>query len=632
MVPDLCTQCQHRRPPDAAAQQSLTSHGGGASVQAALNRRRNDIETHKRREELAHRSQGRGISALERRPILYDWCAAQSNTQQGVYYFCDWLKTESCRYREAPPAPLDAVSGPATSALPEPHLATEQMSAIPAAQTGTAAEEGPFRVPLGTAYRLRPKSVDENGSALGVGSFQIDYEHVDLVNLRPAIAGAGLRQTYLIFGGPGAGKTYYFQYLLGSLLAHRSRPGCLLLDPKGALTGWLETTLKAAGRIEDLRMLKAGADLPAFNVLAGGLSPKELGRLLSEVVLSGAPGIDEGWAVLVGDLLESAAVVIAADPTVDLTAAQLLKDILYRARFTYPDGKQELEYPIVYRAKRVALQPSATVDARIAADRIAEYFSNAIEPRQRRFVRQIVERTLAELALPEWRYLSGSMPGDSVYTDIIERGRVVSVAVGQSSPAFQRSMSTLVKSIFQQAALAHLSRHKDDPPKKEVKPDDDPPFYILACDEYAQAITEGQTGLVSDSRFFSLSREAGCLSLLALQSVATGRSRFSADMRDRWEGILGNVTVKLFMKLNDFETAKMASDLAGSQHSFVAISSQQQSAQGLSTTDSLTMLEHPRVPPWYLTNRLPQGHALVHGTLDGKAEPTSLFVRVPQHK
>ena len=129
--------------------------------------------------------------------------------------------------------------------------------------------------------------------------------------------------------------------------------------------------------------------------------------------------------------------------------------------------------------------------------------------------------------------------------------------------------------------------------------------------------------------FFSLSREAGCLSLLALQSVATGRSRFSAAMRDRWDGVLGNVTVKFFMRLNDVETAELGSSLAGSQHSFVEVLSQQQSAQGLTASNSVSMVEHPRVPPWYLTNRMPQGHAFVHGTLDGKSAPTTVFVRAP---
>ena len=119
------------------------------------------------------------------------------------------------------------------------------------------------------------------------------------------------------------------------------------------------------------------------------------------------------------------------------------------------------------------------------------------------------------------------------------------------------------------------------------------------------------------------------MSLLALQSVATGRSRFPAAMHDRWDGILGNATVKLFMRVNDVETAELGSALAGSQHSFIPVLSQQHSAQGPAVTQSTNMLEHSRVPPWYLTNRMEQGYALVHGTLDGRSAPTSVFVRVP---
>ena len=305
----------------------------------------------------------------------------------------------------------------------------------------------------------------------------------------------------------------------------------------------------------------------------------------------------------------------------ELTAKALLRAILYRRDFTYPDGRKIKEYPIVIRAISAAklAKRSHNNDLGIAADRVEEYFTST-EPRQRRFVRQIIERSLAELMSPDWEYLSATGGGDSVYSGIIKRHRVVTVAVGQSSPAFQRSMSTLVKSLFQQAVLADLS-------KRDAR--DAPPFFILACDEYAQAITEGETGLVSDSRFFSLSREAGCMSVLALQSVATGRSRFPAAMRDRWDGILGNVTVKLFMRCNDVETAEMGSALAGSQHSFIPVLSQQRSAQGLSATEAVAMLEHRRVPPWYLTNRMGRGYALVHGTLDGQSVPTSVFVRVP---
>lgn len=617
----ICGQCQNRRPPDRSAQDAMSAPGSSASMQAALNELRNKLEVDKRQEDLVYRSEGRGAAVLERRPLLHDWCSAQSKSREGLYFFCDWLKLDSCGLfaQAGDPHGLNArPASPAANGAATPVTAMTPEQTAPAPAASPAPVE--WRLPLGSAYCLRAFARRAEDDALGLGSFQLDYREANLEE-RPAIAGAGLAQTYLVFGGPGAGKTYYFKYLLSSLLAHERRPGCLLLDPKGALTRWLAGELGKIGRSEDLFLITPGASAGAFNVLGHDLPPKELGRLLSEVVLAGAAGIDEGWAVLVGDLLEAAAVVIAADDRKQLTAERLLKDILYRAPFKHGDGRREMQYPIVYRALRVSIEKKDDLDARIACDRIAEYFSNALEPRQRRFVRQIIERTLAELILPEWRYLSGAADNETLYTDIIERGRVVSVAVGQSSPAFQRSMSTLIKALFQQAVLAHLSRRPEGAPT---------PFFILACDEYAQAITEGQTGLVSDSRFFSLSREAGCMSLMALQSVATGRSRFPADMHDRWEGILGNVTVKMFMRVNDVETAQMASDLAGTQHTFVQVLSQQQSAQGLSHTDSLAMVEHPRVPPWYLTNRMPQGHALVHGTLDGKAVPTSLFIRVPQ--
>ena len=76
-------------------------------------------------------------------------------------------------------------------------------------------------------------------STFGSGSFQVDYELRESAQ-QPVIRGDGLYQTYLLFGGPGAGKTHYFKYLLSAVLAHPQRPGCLLLDPKGALTPWLK--------------------------------------------------------------------------------------------------------------------------------------------------------------------------------------------------------------------------------------------------------------------------------------------------------------------------------------------------------------------------------------------------------
>jgi len=101
-------------------------------------------------------------------------------------------------------------------------------------------------LPLGNAYDLEAISRVLPSNSLGSGSFEIDYERRPMPE-QAVIRGKGLRQTYLIFGGPGAGKTYYFKYLLSRMLAHPDRPGCLLLDPKGSeLTPWLEQQLANA--------------------------------------------------------------------------------------------------------------------------------------------------------------------------------------------------------------------------------------------------------------------------------------------------------------------------------------------------------------------------------------------------
>lgn len=611
--------------------------GVPASARMVIIQQREEMQAALRLEEMLYKQQG-GVR-LDRPPSRHDWCASWPGTPEGRYYFCDWLEDNNCdRFQPAsshdtaqpfgPAATLGTPTAPREMPWPDrmpPPVVAPRTVAQPASQTDPAN----WALPLGPAFALRTV---QQPIAIGEGGFYLDYKFEDLPDLRPAIRGRGLAQTYMIFGGPGAGKTYYFKYLLRTLLAHPDRPGCLLLDPKGVLTGWLREVLDDLKRPkEDLCVLQEDADDEAFNVLGADLQPVELGRLLSEVVLAGAEGVAEDWGVLITDLLASSAVLVdkaSRDAgNGPATAVAILDQILYKRHPVRKNGQISMQYPIQQLARAYSrLSFEDEPELRIAADRITLYFET-IEGRQERFVRQIIERSLSELTTRKWKYLSvNNSKAGSLYREIIHEHRVVSVAVGQSSPAFQRSMSTLVKAIFQQAVLSDLTRRMAEKAKGAEPPD---PFFILACDEYAQAITEGASGLVSDSRFFSLAREAGCMSLLALQSVATGRSRFPAAMHDRWEGILGNVSVKFFMKLNDVETAELASALAGKRHSFVPVASQQQSAQGLVASEGVTMVEHPLVPAWYLTNCMPQGYALVHGTLDGTSAPVSVFVKNP---
>ena len=635
-------RCRHRRDADRSPIERIRrAQAPSASAQAAVDAQRAELKIDLRNEDIAFEQ--RRSTVLNRRPIRYAWCAAQSSPEHGSYHFCAWLTAPTCDYlqcaeaesgcvrcetgaggcaRDSPPITSSAPLLAYDAGSPKESVSDARGAPHPAAahSPGPAAGDN-FRLSLGPAADLvtRPQSLKVS---MGTGSFQLGYE-LEPAGYEPVIAGRGLRQTYLLFGGPGSGKTTLFRHILIGLLGHPDRPGCLLLDPKGVLSEWLARVMAYHHRSNDLTVLAAGRDEHAFNVLgetktndsasSSGLPPKELGRLLSEVVLAGAT-VDPSWTPLLGDLLESSAVVLSAHvPGGQLTANSWLRQLLTTEVNSY-SGEKRVDIPIVVTARRVRNHPDP--DVQLASQRIEEFY-RTVEDKHLRYLRQMIERSFGELMSAEWQYLS-RQDNPAVYGGIIREGRVVSVAVGQGSPAFQRSLSTLTKAVFQQAVLADLAQRPGETP-----------FCILACDEYAQAITEGETGLVSDSRFFSLSREAGCLSLLALQSVATGRSRFPPTMRDRWEGILGNVTVKFFMRLNDIETAELGSALAGTRHSFVPVSSTGLAASGSSLNEGVTMIEHRSIPAWYLTNKMPQGRSLVHGTLDGESEPTACFISTP---
>jgi hypothetical protein len=609
----FCETCANRRDPDDLEWRK----GGGQATTPAerqvMLKRRRELESDLVLENASVAEHGGNV---RRRPIANAWCSARSDDRNRRYYFCEWLGAQDCKFFSCihRDEACNLCQGPPGFCLRQGGSSLSRS----APQESPQAASG-WRLPLGDVFRLVMSRRSANQDNVEEG-FELQYRLEPVNNKdRVYISGAGLCQTYLIFGGPGAGKTHFFKYLLSRILAHEVRPGCLVLDPKGVLPLWMSNVLERIGRKDDLAVVQAGSKW-SCNVLGSALSPRELGRVLSDVVLSEAAGIDEGWQVFVSDLLESAAVVSAAARNqAHVTAADMLDDILTRHRYRRREGGVYSEYPVLQRAKKLrrSARERETVEA---CDRIVQFFAST-EEKQRRFVRQLVERTLGELRTDPWRFLSDPEGGDDLYSTILGSGRVVLVSVGQGSPSFQRSLCTLMKAVFQQTVLSTLSATGGATQPAR--------FSVLATDEYAQVVAEGQSGLVSDSRFFSLSREANCMSLLALQSIATARSRFHPTVRDRWEGVVGNVNVRVFMRLNDIETAKMGSSLGGSRHSLIKMIGTSISEASSGVSESFTVVENPRVPEWFLTNNLKQGQAFVHGTLDGKDSPVSCFISVP---
>src|SRR5262249_46645955 len=151
-------------------------------------------------EELVFQSQGRGGSSLNRRPVRHSWCAAQSRTSDGAYFFCDWLTRPTCDFFQSKEAGTDGQSAGATRGLtvnaekekefraePPARKATVQnqtgsvgTTVTPLEQPKQKATGDSWALPLGAAYALFAKSQQVDSSALGAGSFEIDYGNREL--------------------------------------------------------------------------------------------------------------------------------------------------------------------------------------------------------------------------------------------------------------------------------------------------------------------------------------------------------------------------------------------------------------------------------------------------------------------
>jgi hypothetical protein len=576
-----------------------------------------------------------GTLPVRSQPRFEAWCTAQSAPEQ--FFLCAWVKP-SCPYFGSVGSAPATGDGPMVTTppkSPEPLPAKPERSpitsrtleeSVPPVTSSDAPSDsaplGPAPIELGAQLQLERTLLTEPGHNATDGAIiQYDYELRPTNGAPVAISGAGFHQSYLIFGGPGAGKTHLFKYLLEQVLASGSRPGALILDPKGLLIDELREIVGRSRREKDLIAIDGGnlAEAPRVNVLAyTALEPRDLGRLVAEVVLSEAGDLPEGWQVHVSDLIESATVLIAAGDSAAAEPGAVTPAVLARDLLT-----KNVDGTVPIAARTIALQDDTREPVVEAVRRLTEYFGPHTEPNQRRFVRQIIQRSLSELKDSKWACLSEPGAAPNLYEQIINDGKIVVLSVGQGSPAFQRTLCTLMKALFQQAVLTHGAA--------AIRSNRDPKPTLLACDEYAQVATESASGLVSDSRFFSLAREFCCMSLLALQSVATGKSRFPGHLQDRWDAILGNIGAKVFMRLNDMETAQLASDLVGSRECEVPLRSYSSGLTDKTMTANSSLAQRVLLPPWLLTQKIVQGQGVAIGTLDGGRRVGADFFATPAY-
>ncbi len=85
---------------------------------------------------------------------------------------------------------------------------------------------------------------------------------------------------------------------------------------------------------------------------------------------------------------------------------------------------------------------------------------------------------------------------------------------------------------------------------------------LFLCDEYQGFATVGENDPSGDEKFFSMSRQAKCIPIVATQSISSLRSTLPGES---WRTLLQTFRTKIFLALSDDFSARTASDLCGKE-------------------------------------------------------------------
>lgn len=116
-----------------------------------------------------------------------------------------------------------------------------------------------------------------------------------------------------------------------------------------------------------------------------------------------------------------------------------------------------------------------------------------------------------------------------------------------------KAIGVMMKLDFERAVLNRI-------PQIEAEKDRHFRQVLFLCDEYQHFATVGESDPTGDEKFFSLSRQAKCIPIVATQSISSLRSSLPGDS---WRSLLQTFRTKIFLCLSDDFSAKTASEFCG---------------------------------------------------------------------
>jgi hypothetical protein len=142
------------------------------------------------------------------------------------------------------------------------------------------------------------------------------------------------------------------------------------------------------------------------------------------------------------------------------------------------------------------------------------------------------------------------------FSEMIESGGVCALNFPVSmNPGLARAIGTFMKLDFERAVLNRI-------PEMEKNPGRHFRQVLFLCDEYHAFATVGENDPTGDEKFFSLSRQAKCLPIVATQSISSLRSTLPGES---WRTLLQTFRTKIFLSLSDDFSTRVASDLCGKE-------------------------------------------------------------------
>jgi hypothetical protein len=463
--------------------------------------------------------------------------------------------------------------------------------------------------------RFRPRGASQASGALPAVPEEYKFAARDATL---ELTDEALAQLHVVFGGPGSGKSYFFMRLLEQLddPARWVEPwGGLILDPKGTLARRVVAEL-GGSKITVI----GGPRSKPINLLRTHLGPHDLGVALALAAQAAGVGGSEPFWVNQLKLLFGAglaALELRGQPlTLNALATMLLTNIPVApnpARGINRATESPMLSNEVDRLKALVPSDDATRRRRDRVLSVLAPFASA-KGDNTDTVRAFIQQVLSPFLDPDLDPLSYGDATDSVADLIFRDGQWIVLELPRTSLSTSKFVATLVKVLFQQAALA----------RQTIYPTHGRRVFMM-IDEYAELATDLPGEGFGDSIFFSQMREFKVLALIATQGASMLKN---SAIREAWETILTNSSSKMIFKINDPDTAELASKQVGERDFLAFEGSAQRNNDGAGTSSSQRIERKGEFASGLFLGALERGQFAFLGSADAVTRPIVKFAKV----